>query len=223
MRTKVLVISFVAAALVHGGIMLFGGLLFAKRSAARAKATEDIELTAPEQAKVEETKTAQETPREADDQTAPKPPELNESAPMDLGQLEMAMNPGMADGMGGDFGTRLTGFGERAEHAARAAGGNEGEGIFSIADLDQAPRVVFQPPPSYPPELRRRKVNGTVHVMFMVDVTGRVINPMVQKTPDPALERPALDAVRRWKFEPGKRNGQAVQFKMRVPITFMAS
>ena len=37
------------------------------------------------------------------------------------------------------------------------------------------------------------------------------------------LERPAIEAVRQWKFEPGTRNGEKVAFKMRVPITFTAS
>ncbi len=30
----------------------------------------------------------------------------------------------------------------------------------------------------------------------------------------------ALTAVKQWKFEPGKRNGKAVRFRMRVPISF---
>ena len=30
----------------------------------------------------------------------------------------------------------------------------------------------------------------------------------------------ALKAVKQWKFEPGKRKGKPVQFRMRVPITF---
>ena len=52
---------------------------------------------------------------------------------------------------------------------------------------------------------------------------GRVANPVAQAATHPAFEQPALQAVRRWRFEPGKRNGQPVSFKMRVPITFMAS
>jgi protein TonB len=50
-----------------------------------------------------------------------------------------------------------------------------------------------------------------------------VRNPQVEKSTNPAFERPALDAVRQWKFEPGTRNGQRVEFKMRQPITFRAS
>ena len=44
--------------------------------------------------------------------------------------------------------------------------------------------------------------------------------PLVQRSSDPVFERPALAAVKQWRFEPGKRKGQAVRFRMRVPITF---
>ncbi|MBZ0258769.1 energy transducer TonB, partial [bacterium] len=49
---------------------------------------------------------------------------------------------------------------------------------------------------------------------------GQVENPIVQKSTDPIFENPALSAVKKWKFEPGKRNGEPVRFRMRVPITF---
>jgi protein TonB len=42
----------------------------------------------------------------------------------------------------------------------------------------------------------------------------------VQSSSDPVFEAPSLAAVKQWKFEPGKRNGKPVRFRMRVPITF---
>lgn len=144
----------------------------------------------------------------------PPPPSLaDEAPPLDLSQLELALNPGFGDGWGGDFAVRLQG------QAAQSGSFDE---IFSLADLDQKPRVVYQPAPQYPPELRRKKVEGTVYIIFVVNAQGRVMNPKVQKSTHPAFEGPALKAVRRWKFEPGKRGGKAVQFRMRVPITFTA-
>jgi protein TonB len=59
-----------------------------------------------------------------------------------------------------------------------------------------------------------------VYVLFVVDQRGRVESPMVQSSTDPKFEAAAVAAVKQWKFEPGKRNGQAVKFRMRVPITF---
>lgn len=143
------------------------------------------------------------------------PPELTETAPpLDLSQLELALNPGTGDGLGGDFAVKLSVAG------ADGGGMQSSDDIFSLADLDQAPRVVFQPAPQYPPEMKKKKIQGTVHVLFIVDKDGRVKEPKVQKSDNPAFDNPALGAVKRWRFEPGKVGGQAVQFRMRVPITF---
>jgi protein TonB len=155
-------------------------------------------------------------PEPEKEEEEPPPPDLAEEAPpMDLSQLELALNPGAGDGFG-EWIARLT--------AVDAASAQVDENaIFSAADLDQMPRPIFQPPPDYPAELRKRRTEGTVYVVFVVDKNGRVANPVVQSSPHPALESAALQAVRRWRFEPGRRRGQTVQFKMRVPISFSAS
>lgn len=140
-----------------------------------------------------------------------EPPELDEPAqPLDLEQLAMALNPGFGDGgFSGDFAVNL-------DVVAQKQGMEE---LFSIADLDQRPRAVYQASPAMSAELRR-KAPGTVYIIFIVDERGRVENPQIQDSTDPAFERPALNAVRQWRFEPGKRSGKPVRFRMRVPITF---
>lgn len=156
-----------------------------------------------------------EEPQEEKQEETP-PPDLAEDAPpLDLSQLELALNPGFGDGFG-DVVARLTSL----ETATAQA---DMDAIFSAADLDQMPRPIFQPPPEYPPELRKKRVEGTVYVVFVVDKNGRVVNPVVQSSTTPALEVPAVQAVKRWRFEPGRRRGQTVQFKMRVPISFSVS
>jgi protein TonB len=153
---------------------------------------------------------------EQEEQPEEQPPELTEQAePLDLSQLELALNPGLGDGwLGGDFAVNLG-------TVAQAASG-EVEELFSIADLDQKPRVLYQPSPVLDAKVRK-KAPGTVYVLFVVDQRGRVENPIVQQATDPVFEAPALAAVKQWKFEPGKRNGQPVRFRMRVPITFPQS
>jgi protein TonB len=61
-----------------------------------------------------------------------------------------------------------------------------------------------------------------VYVVFMVDTNGHAQQPKADNATDPAFARPAIEAVKQWKFEPGTRNGEKVAFKMRVPITFNA-
>jgi protein TonB len=150
--------------------------------------------------------------QEEEQEEEPPPPELMEEAPpLDLSQLELALNPGFSDGwMGGDFAVQLN---------TVASKGDDLDSVFSMADLDQKPRVIYQPGPTLT-KATRRKAPGTVYIIFVVDQNGRVDNPVVQKSTDPVFTKPALAAVKQWKFEPGKRNGKAVRFRMRVPITF---
>jgi protein TonB len=129
--------------------------------------------------------------------------------------LELALNPGMGGGIGGDFAVKLP----------VAAGGSSSDGsggvdeLFSMQDLDQKPRAIYQVSPQMSAQLKKI-APGTVYIVFVVDQRGRVENPVVQSASDPAFEAPALAAVKQWKFEPGKRNGEPVRFRMRVPITF---
>ena len=212
------IVSFVAAVLVLLGILLFGGLLLFPKHGPGKKELLDVSIE--EEAKPDKPE-EEEKPKELEvEKQAPpeKAPELKEEpAPLDLAQLELALNPGLGDGTGGDFLSRapamLSGHATAATEAVA-------EQIFSLTDLDQPPRVLVQPAPEYPAALRKQKLDGTVYVLFMVDRTGRVDNPIVQKSTNPAFEPAALQAVKRWKFESGKRNGQAVVFRMRVPITF---
>lgn len=142
----------------------------------------------------------------------PEPPELTEEAPpLDLSQLEFALNPGFSEGLlAGDFAMKLD---------TVTADSEQVDALFSLADLDQKPRVMYQPSPTITPQVRRA-APGTVNIIFIVDEKGRVQNPSVQSSTAPVFEGPALAAVKQWKFEPGKRNGQPVRFRMRVPITF---
>ncbi|MDF7823136.1 energy transducer TonB [Pontiellaceae bacterium B12227] len=154
-------------------------------------------------------------PMEEDEPPEPEPqeppPPAVDAAPLDLSQLELALNPGNGGFGGGDFAINLDGV---------TGNSDEVDAIFSLSDLDQKPRVVYQPAPIYPPELARKGMQGTVYVLFIVDKTGRARDLKVQKSTHPSFNNPALKAVKQWKFEPGKRKGKPVQFRMRVPITF---
>ena len=144
----------------------------------------------------------------------PKPPELTESAPpLDLTQLESVLNPGTGSGGAGsdDFAIKL--------QAVGGSGGGGDDEMFSLADLDQKPRAVYQQQPQLSAALRK-KMPATVNILFTVDESGRVENPIVQSSSDPLFEAPALAAIKQWKFEPGKRNGKPVRFRMRQPMAF---
>jgi periplasmic protein TonB len=86
--------------------------------------------------------------------------------------------------------------------------------------LDNSPHATVQVAPVYPYEARISGQPGDVLVEFVVDESGRVRDPHVLRSSDPRFEAPTLRAVAKWRFEPGRRHGQVVSFRMAVPVAF---
>jgi protein TonB len=149
---------------------------------------------------------------EEEEEPEEEPPELMEEAPpLDLSQLELALNPGFSDGwLAGDFAVHLNTLAARPDDV---------DALFSMSDLDQKPRAIYQPGPVMDAKMRSR-LPGKVNIIFIVDRDGKVKSPMVRSSTDPVFDRAALAAVKKWKFEPGKKNGRPVSFRMFIPITF---
>ena len=107
---------------------------------------------------------------------------------------------------------------------ARPAGFGRGLGqIFDISQLDQIPVARVQPQPVYPYEMRRAGITGEVNVGFIVDSNGDVRDGYVINSTHREFEVPAVQAVSKWKFRPGRRSGKAVNTRMSVPIVFSFS
>ncbi|WP_299344686.1 energy transducer TonB [uncultured Pseudoxanthomonas sp.] len=84
---------------------------------------------------------------------------------------------------------------ERQAAATRAA--------VPAAAPAQTLRAVSTPAPRYPPEALRSGTQGEVLVEITVGVDGSVTNArVVRATPARVFDREALNAVRRWRFEP---------------------
>ncbi|MDR0901425.1 MAG: energy transducer TonB [Opitutaceae bacterium] len=96
--------------------------------------------------------------------------------------------------------------------------------IFNLADLDQVPtaRGVRQAP-VYPFEMKRNGINGEVVLQFIVDMNGSVRDVEVIRSTHREFEKPAMDAVYKWQFRPGRKGGKAVNTRMQIPINFTLS
>jgi protein TonB len=93
-------------------------------------------------------------------------------------------------------------------------------GVVTGGELDRTPRTRLQPAPLYPAEARRDGRSGSVTVEFVVDESGVVVAPRVTSSSDRVFEEAALRAVAKWRFEPGRRHGKVVRFRLAVPIHF---
>lgn len=74
--------------------------------------------------------------------------------------------------------------------------------------------------PEFPYEMRREGVGGVVTILCVVDETGAVQQPEVQKATNDAFVKPAIDALKKWKFKPAIKDGVAVAQKVTIPIQF---
>jgi protein TonB len=178
--------------------------------------TQDLFLSDVDLANLEPPPPPQMEEPEPEPEPEEKPPELaeQEAPPLDLSQLELALNPSFSEGLmgDGDFAVKLNTIVSSSKE-------DNINTVFSMADLDQKPQVIYQPSPTLNQKLRRKRP-GKVNIIFIVDENGRVVEPRVRNSTDPDFEKPALDAVKRWKFQPGKRSGKPVRFRMLQPVTF---
>jgi protein TonB len=60
-------------------------------------------------------------------------------------------------------------------------------------------------------------------VRVQIDARGEVTEAKVSRGGNPALEWAALDAAKRWRFQPALRNGIAVASDVEIPFRFSNS
>ena len=94
------------------------------------------------------------------------------------------------------------------------------ENTAAANDFDERPVPVKAVPPVYPPEMLRAGTSGLVSVEVVIDESGNVAERTVIRSSRSEFEKPALDAVRRWKFKPARKSGAAVKARIVLPIQF---
>jgi protein TonB len=63
-------------------------------------------------------------------------------------------------------------------------------------------------------------IEGRVHVQFVVDERGRVIDPIILRSPSDILSEAAIKAVLGCQFSPGLQRGRPVRVRYSVPVNF---
>ena len=85
----------------------------------------------------------------------------------------------------------------------------------------EPPRLLYLPTPEYPTFALRMRREGVVNLQVMVSSSGRVLSAEPVGEPlgmgfEPAARRAAFNA----RFEPARRNGEAVEAETRIAIRF---
>jgi TonB family protein len=93
------------------------------------------------------------------------------------------------------------------------------EGPVKIGGEVKEPKLLTVITPQYPPAARASGTQGDVVVETTIDKSGNVVR--MHTVSGPSILRPAaLDALRRWKYEPSRLDGEPVEVQMQVTIKF---
>ena len=121
---------------------------------------------------------------------------------------------GIGSGSGGGVGSG------RGPGVGPGWGGGIGNGAYRVGGGVSAPRALYQPDPEYSEEARKAKYQGVVVLWVIVGPDGRVHDMRVQRALGLGLDEKAMEAVKTWKFDPARKDGQPVAVQINVEVNF---
>ncbi|MBV8846195.1 MAG: energy transducer TonB [Bryobacterales bacterium] len=136
-----------------------------------------------------------------------------------LSKLGMASN---GIGSGGGIGNGKRGGVGSGNGAGTGPGysGGIGGGAYRIGGGVSAPVPIYQPEPEYSEEARKAKWQGSVVLSLIVDEVGKAVNIKVSKSLGLGLDQKAIEAVEKWRFKPGMKDGKPVPVIASVEVNF---
>jgi TonB family protein len=129
--------------------------------------------------------------------------------------LSKLMIPSNGTGVSGGIGS-----GDGGGVGSGHGGPGVGPGLFHVGNGVSAPVAIYTPPPEFSEEARKAKYQGVVVLSAIVGVDGRVHDARVVRSLGMGLDQRALEVVKLWKFDPGKKDGRPVAVEMGLEISF---
>jgi protein TonB len=85
---------------------------------------------------------------------------------------------------------------------------------------NRPPKPINLPPPKYPEEAYQKKISGTVMVKIKINKEGKVTQASIYESDNEIFNNAALEAARKYEFEPAVQKGKIVSVLMTVPVVF---
>jgi TonB family protein len=121
---------------------------------------------------------------------------------------------GIGSGSGGGVGSG------RGPGVGPGWGGGIGGGAYRVGGGVTAPRILYAPDPEFSEEARKAKYQGTVVLWIVVGTDGRPRDIRVQRSLGMGLDEKAIESIRQWRFEPGRKDGIAVAVQVNIEVNF---
>jgi protein TonB len=133
-----------------------------------------------------------------------------------VGDIAVQPGRGTAGGSGAQ-GRGGTGLASRGTGSQAEAGGAGGGALTSLARLLGG----YQHMPAYPEGARRQGAEGVATLRFQVQADGTVGEmAVVRSAGHPELDGAAMEAVKKWRFEPARSGREAVAVWVTLPVRF---
>jgi TonB family protein len=94
------------------------------------------------------------------------------------------------------------------------------EKVYRIADGISAPSLISKVDPEYTEEARAAKIAGSVLLSVVVGTDGVAHDINVVSGIDAGLDHNAVDAVQKWHFRPGAKDGVPVPVQAQIEVNF---
>jgi TonB family protein len=104
--------------------------------------------------------------------------------------------------------------------AARQSSAGFAGVVSNVGNGVSPPQVVRKFDPEYSDEARKAKYSGTVLLELVVDTNGRPQDIRVVRSLGLGLDEKAMEAVKKWQFQPGMQDGKPVNVKARIELIF---
>ena len=141
-----------------------------------------------------------------------------------ISNMPTAAVPSQGSGVGGGAGTgKGTGVGSgTGSGLGDGFGGGTGGGVYRPGNGVESPTVLHEEKPLYTAGAMRAKVQGIVEVEAIVMPDGTVGQVQIVRSLDDrfGLDEKAIEAVKRWRFRPGTRQGKPVAVLVNIELTF---
>ena len=121
--------------------------------------------------------------------------------------------------LGGVLGGILGGIGHAPAPAPPRPTPVAHKGPYRVGGKVQAPRLIRQVQPEYPPLAKQARIQGDVVIDSVIDTQGRVTEMKVVSG-SPLLVQSAIQALGQWRYQPTLLNGQPVAVDMLVTLHF---
>jgi TonB family protein len=99
-------------------------------------------------------------------------------------------------------------------------GGFSGGEVYKIGGGVSAPVPVYRPEPEYSEEARKAKWQGAVLLELVVDANGVPQEIKVVRSLGLGLDQKAIEAVQKWRFKPGQKDGKPVPVSANIEVNF---